>query len=334
MNAVATMALERAIRFKNQVRGIGFHRHPERHFGPGGVEEAEALCAEANRDLTAFLRPPAAIEATSWRSAGRAVADITLDSPLPSGRPHNDLVHVRLHRPAATSPGGPVLVFHHPVYQRRWGLWEWLFADLIRQVPVAFVASPYHFQRTPPGEYPGEGTVNPNPWRMFEAMRQWAWDQRAVTDGLRRHEGLVPAATIGFSLGAFQSLLAATGGFLDGPVVALACTNRYTWGLNRGILGRGIVDGMRRVGIDEARLQKMAESVELERHVAGLKDRPVLMIAGRHDEVDPQPSAERLMHALRPARAVVLDAGHGSLVVYRRRIVTEIRSFLGGLGVL
>jgi len=58
MTSAQVHAIEGCLRLKNRILGIGWHRNPSRHFGPGGVEEAERLCAEANADLPAFLRPP------------------------------------------------------------------------------------------------------------------------------------------------------------------------------------------------------------------------------------------------------------------------------------
>jgi len=199
---------------------------------------------------------------------------------------------------------------------------------------MAFMASPYHFGRTPSGQCPGEGTINPNPYRLFESLRQWAWDQKAALELLRESCGLEPSAVIGFSMGAFQSLLVASAGGLNLPIVSIASTNRYVHGLIHGALGSGILGGMALVGIDEPRLRRMVESIELERYVHRLRGRPVLYIDGIYDPVDPHPSSLRLEQALQPVRTLHLEAGHGTLVLSRRRILEEIRSFLNEIGAL
>jgi pimeloyl-ACP methyl ester carboxylesterase len=240
---------------------------------------------------------------------------------------------MRVYLPAGTRPGDPVAVFHHPLYQRRWALWEWFLADLKERMPVAILAGPNHFERVAPGCFPGQGTCNANPWRFFEAIRQWSWDQQVAMD-LLRAEGLRPAAAIGFSLGAFQTLLlASAGGLPDLPIVTIACCNRYAYGLQHGALGGAIVASMRAVGIDAPRLRRMAAALALERYVRVLRGRPVLHVWGMFDPVDPQPSGKRLLAALRPTRSVPIPAGHGSLLLFRRSIGKEIRAFLGGLEV-
>ena len=66
----------------------------------------------------------------------------------------------------------------------------------------------------------------------------------------RRRFGLETAAVVGFSLGAFQSVLAAAGGFGgDVPVVAIACTNRYVHGIRYGSLGHGMRVALREVAV-------------------------------------------------------------------------------------
>ncbi len=226
------------------------------------------------------------------------------------------------------------LVFHHALFQRYWGVWEWFLAPFAQRFPVVMMAAPYHFERTPRGWFPGEGTVNPNPWRLFESIRQWCWDQKALMTALPDATGLEAVAVVGFSLGAFQSLLVASSGDLaDVPLVSVAATNRYAFGLRHGVLGRGTLAGLRRAGIDGDRLDRMVDAVQLERYVPRLRGRPVLYIAGRHDRVDPPPSSHRLEAALAPTRSVWLDSGHGTVVLERARIAREVFRFLEDNGI-
>ncbi len=340
MTPLAIETIEGWLRIRNRLSGVGQHPDPWRYFGSGGLAEAEALCAAANRDLLAFVRPPdrpdienLSIEPVP-RLRGPRVETLRFDSPLPSGRRENDRVQVRLYRPTGAETFDRVVVFHHPIYQRRWTLWEWFLSDLIGRVPVAAMAGPYHFERVPPGEFAGEGMCNPNPWRMFESFRQWCWDERATARVLREHCGLEPVAAIGYSCGAFLSLLAAAAGSLTAPVVSIASTNRYAYGVTRGSIGRGIMEGMLKVGIDAERLAEMTESVQLERYAPALREHPVLYIYGMYDRVDPPPSLERLERALRPTRVVRLEAGHATIVLQRVRVMQETRSFLRDVGVL
>jgi len=340
----ANKGVARAVlRGRNRLLGLDRYAGPERYFGPGGLEATAAVCSEAGRDLPAWILPPATVPGLALRAepvprttTGRlTIAEWSFASPRPSGVAVNDRVWLRLLRPRhARDGGGKVVLFHHPVYTRRWALWQWFLEPLAERVPLAMMAGPWHLRRTPTGWFPGEGTVNPNPARLYEAFRQWAWDRQAAVAVLREAGGLGLAAELGFSLGAFQTLLLAAGGGVDVPIVAVSATNRYVWGLENGIIGRGLLRSMAAAGVDRARLAAWCDAVQLERYVACLRGAPVLSIRGSRDRVDPPPSLERLERALAPARAVVLPAGHGSILLWRRRILREAIDFLASHGVV
>ena len=312
-----------------------------RHFGAGGIAEAETFCEEASRDLLAFVRPPDDLTAKRLEVnpigpgvTGRRTVEIRFDSPRPSGIPANDRVIARLIPARHPRNDRRALVFHHALFQKYWGLWEWFLTPFTQQFHVVMMAAPYHFERRPPGQFAGEGTVNPNPWRLYDSIRQWAWDQKALMNSLPDATGLDPVAVVGFSLGAFQSLLVASaGGLANLPLVSVAATNRYAFGLRHGVLGKGTMNGLRRAGIDGAQLDRMVDAIQLERYVPRLRGRPVLYIAGRHDRVDPPPSSERLEAALGPTRSVWLNSGHGTVLLERARIAKEVFRFLAEAGI-
>ncbi|HZN54109.1 MAG TPA: hypothetical protein VFB67_02200 [Candidatus Polarisedimenticolaceae bacterium] len=334
MHPAVIHSVETSLRWKNRLIGVGRHREPLRHFGPGGVEESERLCVEAGRDLLGFVRAPARVPAGNLTfvqlpRSRRGTLEIRFDSPMPSGRPRNDRVVARILPARTPRTDGRALVFHHALLQRFWGVWEWFLAPFAERYPVVMMAAPYHFDRVPVGWFPGEGTVNPNPWRLYEAFRQWSWDQKALMQALPDVTGLQPAAVIGFSLGAFQSLLVAAAGDLKTlPLVSVASTNRYGFGLRHGALGRAALESLRRAGIEGDRLDRMVDPIQLERYVAPLRGRPILFIAGHHDRVDPAPSSQRLEAALAPTRSVWLDSGHGTVLLERSRIAAEVFRFL------
>jgi pimeloyl-ACP methyl ester carboxylesterase len=199
-------------------------------------------------------------------------------------------------------------------------------------MPVAAMAAPYHMARTPVGEFSGEGSVNPNPWLLFAAIRQWTWDQAAANRIIEDRFDLTPSAILGFSLGAFQALLASSAGVLNFPVISVACTNRYAFGVRHGVLSAGLRDGFRRAGIEPDRLDSMVRSLQLERHVIRLNGFPTLHFRGTHDRVDPPPSGERLEKALRPTRSIHLRAGHSSQAFFRKTIARESWKFFSDLG--
>lgn len=334
-------AIEGWLGVRRRWRGINRFPDPHRYFGDGGVDEAVATCVRANRDLLTFIRPasvepPARVERrrVSRRLGGIVGEEWTFPSPLPSGDPANDRVRLRVYRHRDCAERRRVVVFHHPIYQGDWGVWVWFLAPLMRHVPVAMMAAPHHFERAGDSRYPGERSMNPNPARLFEAIRQWSWDHVASVAALGHEEGLATTSVVGYSFGAFQTLLLASAGPVRCPVVSIASTNRYAFGLYHGVLGEGVLAGMERVGIDRERLAELVDSLQLERHVRALRRLPVLFVHAAHDGVDPHPSGPRLRDALRPDRALELDAGHGSLVFLRERILDETLDFLRDHGAL
>lgn len=332
------LTAEKGLRTAAWLRGKGRYAPPQTYFGPGGVEEAEALCEAANEDFAAFLRPPETLRVTGLSLGVRVPGPggttrqlVSFDSPCPSGRTANDRVTLRIVRPRDGGTRG--VIFHHPVRQDRWTAWDWFLGDTLRSVPVAMMVAPHHFQRAEGARFAGEWTCNANPWRLFEAIRQWTWDEAASRRVLVEHCGFEPGALVGFSLGAFQSLLSGALGFHELPIVSIACTNRYAHGVFHGVLSGGMRRGMLEVGIDEPRLARMARSIELERWVPALRSRPTILIEGEHDRVDPPPSLSRLREALAPASSIRLPAGHATMLLHRRRVAGATLGFLREVGV-
>ena len=335
--------LERALQVGARLRGLGLVRDPLRWFGPGGVEESIALCEKANLDFRAFVHPDPAPEITGFRSSrvtgrrgGGTVEWIEFDSPRPSGSPENDRVQLRILRPPglATGDSSPVVLFHHAVYQTRWHPWDWLLDELTRRVPVAMMAAPYHYARIPAGQAPGAASFNSNPYCLFLAIRQWFADECAAHRLLEERCRLRPVASAGYSLGAYQTLLSGAFGFHSLPVVSIASTNRYTHALLHGSIGKDLLRGMARVGIGPDLLAQAVRSFELERWVSPLRERPILYVDGLWDRVDPPPSLDRLLDALRPSRTLRLPAGHATLLFHRRAIGKAIVEFLEETGCL
>ena len=195
--ALITVA-EHSLRRTTQLRGIGIHPDPMRHFGPGGLKEAESRCAEANRDFESFLRPSELKPAVHLDHAVLPhrrfeVEELRFDSPRPSGVAANDRVLGRVYRRRGDDSDRAIL-FHHPIYQRYWPAWEWFLTPLIERMPVAVMAAPWHYTRIPDGEFPGERTCGPNPWTLFLSLRQWMADEAVFRDTVENHCGVKPAA--------------------------------------------------------------------------------------------------------------------------------------------
>ena len=166
-------------------------------------------------------------------------------------------------------------------------------------------------------------------------MRQWCHDHHAAVRLLRREAGLTTVAEIGYSLGGFQLLTLAGAGEIGVPMVTIAATNRYAWGLWNGVMGHNLKEAMRSIGIDYDRLLEMTREIQVERHVAGLRGRPILYVYGGQDPVDPSPSLDRLRRALQPRRTLLLPrTGHAAMALIPQRVMPEILRFLRDSGAL
>lgn len=335
-NRVSDRIAAMAIAARNRVVGLAHYPDPAAYFREESVEQVEARCLEINRDFPGYILPaehvvPNDIEVLEEDRCER----FSFASPRPSGDAANDRVRLRLYRPRGPSraPEGSVVLFHHPVFQRNWRVWRWFVSELVRHVPVAILASPYHFERRGSWRFAGEGTLNPNPLCLFRSLRQWMWDHEAAVSVLRNH-GLVVRGEIGFSLGAFQTILLASLGRVQVPIVSIAALNRYAWGLRNGILGRGLLKAMADVGIEGDRFSAMVDAVELERYAAHLRNHPLLYLRGDRDHVDPPPSLDRLEQALEPTRSVLFRARHATLVLIRKQVMGETLRFLHEQGVI
>ncbi len=326
--------MEWFIRTSGRLKGNGNFPEPERSFHEaGGVDAAEATLEAVHDRLLEWIRPDVTLNGDLSSHLNQLIErkdeygclDWSLPSLLPSGIPQNDTAHARWIGDPDQADGRCIL-FHHAVYQHQWSRWRRFLLPLAEHIPVLFVESPWHFRRKAPGERPGQRTVDPNPLNLYLSIRQWTAEQPLWLEAVRAR-GWRPLAIGGFSLGGFQTLLATAAGVLDLPVISIAATNRYAWGLTNGYVGDAIIQAMATVGIDIPRLHRMARSAELERYVGDIEV-PTLYIDGAWDRVDPQPSLDQLRDALRPTRAVRLAGAHGTLLLYRRRIAREIVSFL------
>ena len=327
------------LRLSTRMRGIGSYKDPLSYFGGGGLAEARRLCAAVSRDPEGYFRPDRAAsfrnrdDAPPVRKGALEIRDTWFDSPVPSTRPANDRVQLRLYRHDDGRATDRVVLFHHPIYQDKWRSWEWVLAPLIRRIPVAFMAAPNHYGRRERDEFPGEWSMNANPYTLLQAMRQWCWDHQASSN-LLVSDGLQPAAVAGFSVGAFQTTLLASLGGMDLPLISLASTSRYAYGIIHGVIGRRILRAMNQAGVSPAILEEMADALQLERYAHNLRGREVLMIRGLFDRVDPPPSLQRLEEAMRPARVLRLPTGHGTLLFHRRVVMDEVLLFLEDLGIV
>jgi len=159
-------------------------------------------------DLSRFFIPPP--PAPEWRDSLRILrrgqgyleASFVVPSPVTSPHPENNVVTGRLWRPAKGHPLASVLLLHGAMV----GHYLWynrLARRLARQgFQVVFPHLPYHFDRTPPGQIPGEFIVGGDFLQALDLVQQGVADLRSLLGRLRA-ESDRPLGVIGTSLGGY-----------------------------------------------------------------------------------------------------------------------------------
>ena len=327
---------EHAILRLNRRSGMGRYADPARYFDREPAAIA-ARCREIAADYFGYLRPPdrgVPTEVTRFRSAARAESH-AFPSPLPSGTAAND--RVVFHRYRARGPARGAVLFHHPAFRRSHGWTEWFLEPLRRRLDVVVMEAPFHLSRCPAGAWSGEWLVNPNPLLMYQGMRQWLADHRALLALLERWAARGDAAArplglVGFSLGGYLSLLHSA---FDPrlPVVGIAVTNDYALGVWEGILSAPLVRGIREMGWSRADWEELTRPVKLHPYPERFPAERICLISGVNDQVEPFSSIERFHQALKPRRVVRLASAHLTTGLLRARVMKETLRFLEDLEV-
>jgi hypothetical protein len=322
----------------NRWTGIAQYAHPLRYLAEdrGALDE---YCADAARDLFAYLAPPEVrvdeLGVTRSGSASPSGADIlTFASPRPSGMTANDTV--RVHRFRATGRPEGTLIFNHPAFRTGLGWIGWFIRPLRRRYDLVVMEAPYHLSRAPAGTFSGERMINTNPIHLFEGLRQWMADHRALLAILEEETAAGetrarPAGVVGYSLGAYLATLYSR---FDPrlPIVGICPTNDYTSLIYEGVMMKSLRAAIGAAGITREEWERHTSCLRLDPHAAQFAADRMLLFAARYDGVEPWSSFERFARALAPRRLVLLPAGHSTTaILFRGRIMRETLRFLDDL---
>ena len=323
----------------NRWTGIAQYHDPSRYLDVDR-DALEAYCAGASRDLFAYLAPPEvriedlAVSRVPGGSPGGGADLLTFTSPRPSGLTPNDTV--RVHRFRSTGRAEGTILFHHPAFRTGLGWIAWFTRPLRRRYDVAVMEAPYHLERAPRGTYSGERMINTNPIHLYEGLRQWMADHRALLAILEAESAggdtrSRPAGAVGYSLGAYiASLYSRFDPRL--PVAGICTTNDYASLIYDGVMMRSLRAAITSAGITRADWERLTHSLRLDSQARALKGDRFLVFAAKYDGVEPWESLVRLAQALAPRRLVLLPSGHSTTaVLFRGRIMRETLRFLDEL---
>ncbi len=329
--STTTALFEEAILLKvRRLAGFDVFRQPAAYFDPGELRPTNPGYFDAfdriHDDFERWLDPgevaaPAADEIQRRRSdvAGDL---LSFPSPRPSGVAAVDRVVLRLFPPPAGAPEVGVL-FHHCLGIRSWFSTEWLMKPLARRFRVAAMVAPHHLMRSAPGMTSGEGFINPNPRSVLAGFRQWQADHRAALELLRRDHGFAATVVVGYSLGAYGTLLHR---LIRPPLptVVLCTTNHYARGILEGSFTTGLARRKRQAGFDAANLDRATRSLHLGRWGRRISGERLTWIYARDDRIEPGDSLRAAREAIAPERLVEVGGGHATAIVHRGRLAAEV----------
>jgi len=322
----------------NRWTGIAQYSDHARYL-EGDRAALEEYCAAAARDLFSYLEPPVVridqLDVRTLPAASRAAPDVlTYASPRPSGVTVNDTVRVHRYRAESRSEG--TLIFAHPAFRTGLGWIAWFTQALRRRFDLAVMEAPFHLSRAPEGAFSGERMINTNPVHLFEGLRQWMADHRALLAILEAEVGAGetrarPVGIVGYSLGSYLATLYSR---FDRalPIVGICPTNDYATLIYEGVMLKSLRAALGQAGITREDWERLTSCLRLDPYARSFAADRMLLFAARYDGVEPWSSIERLVDALQPRRLVVLPSGHSTTaVLFRGMIMRETLSFLDAL---
>jgi dienelactone hydrolase len=243
------------------------------------------------------------------------VHHLQFPSPLETDTPENNTVHGEYYRPHGEGRFPGVIVLD---IMGGDGSVSRMVATSLAQKHIAALAlrMPYYGERRPAGSR--VRMITPDFDHSMEAVRQTVLDVRRAAAWLesRKEIDAKRLGIVGTSLGSFMGSLAAE---MEPRLVRVAIL----------LGGGGLVDAFydnpraemfrkswEAIGGSKASLAKLIAPADPLTYAANLKDRKLLMIAGKRDEIVPPKMAEALWKASGEQKIIWYDCTHHGAVKY------------------
>jgi dienelactone hydrolase len=259
-------------------------------------------------------------------NSGVEVYHVRFPSPVTTACPENNTVYAEYYRPA--SRGGPghtgdrpeppfpgVIVLDITAGDQKLSR---IIATHLAQNRIAalFVQMAYYGPRRPPGS--DLRLLSPNYGHTMAAVRQTVLDIRQATAWLEARPEIDPRrlGVLGTSLGSFMGSLAAE----MEPKLSRVAVLLGGGGLVDAYYDDPRAETFRRLwealGGTKEKLAELIAPADPLTCAANLKDRRVLIIAGRRDDIVPPKAAEALWRATGQQKIIWYDCTHYGAVVY------------------
>lgn len=246
---------------------------------------------------------------------GVAVYHVRFPSPVETECQENNTVHAEYYRPQGDGPFPATIVLDVTAGDQQ--LSRIIAMHLASKgVAALFVQMAYYGPRRPAGS--DLRLLSPNVPRTLDAVRQTVLDIRRASAWLEGRKEIDPKrlGILGTSLGSFLGALSAEMEPRFGKVVVLlgggGLVDAY-WDDPRGELLRNLY---RTLGGSKERLKELIAPVDPLTCAGNLKDRKMLILAAKRDDIVPPRCAEALWEATGKQKIVWFDATHYGAALY------------------
>jgi dienelactone hydrolase len=247
--------------------------------------------------------------------SGFDIYDLTFPSPVATPHAENNTVHAEYYRPRTGEPFACAIVLD--ITGGNQELSRTISRHLVQKgVGALFVQMAYYGPRRPPGSklrllsFDVAHTMDAIRQTVLDLRRAAAWmESRPEIDKTR-------LGIMGTSLGSFMAALTAEMEPRLGRVAVLLGGGGFVdayWNHPQAV---PIRDLFQLLGGTKEQVKDWLAPIDPITCAANLKDRRVLIIAAKKDEIVPPQMAENLWEATGRQRIIWLNAGHYSAVIY------------------
>jgi len=247
--------------------------------------------------------------------SGITIFHLTFPSPVKTACPENNTVHADYYRPKGAGPFPCVIVLDILAGNEKVAR---LCASTLAQNGIAglFVSMPYYGQRRPAGSK--LRMLSPDLERTVEAVRQSVLDLRCATAWMaaRPEVDSQRLGIMGTSLGSLVATLTAEMEPRLGRVAVLLGGGGFVDAYYDDPRARPYRKMWEAVGGTRAEVVQFLAPVDPLTNAGNLRDRKVLMIAAKHDEIILPKMAEALWKATGQQQIFWIEATHYSAALY------------------
>lgn len=254
---------------------------------------------------------------------GIAIYELRFPSPVKSPCPENNTVYAEYYRPAGRGPFPCVIVLDITAGDQ--SLSRAIAKNFAKNdIAALFVQMAYYGPRRPNGSK--ERLLSADIEHTMAAVRQTVLDlRRAVAWMESRPEiGKKNLGIMGTSLGSFVAALTAEMEPKLGRVAVVLGGADFVDGYSDHPRAAAYFKLMESIGITRDLMKAVIAPIDPITCAANLKDRKLLIVAAKKDEVVPPRMAENLWNATGRQRIIWLNAGHFTAALYLMSGLSEI----------